>query len=464
MIAPTPSATSTPRKRGFTLIELMVSMALTLLLLAGVWTMFDIFSSLQKRGERQTARARLTRGLYRQMQDDISQATFGNPPGDSNRLLIGALAPPPKPPEPPADEEPEEEPNGSKGSKDKGDEEEADEDNSRRNSLGGIFDEEEEEDPNITADAGSLGKKEEKRDTPFSFNDRSDKDSEETDSRNPNAPPSPFARTNATQAQPPEYALVVGGPTWMILDLPIPKGEETAADSLLNSGGGSRGKWTAARTHQRIIYHYVAPEDLLGNDKLTLGLTRWKIDWQAAPIATLIEELRKDEFSAPNSIIWQKPKNSGAGSSLSFVAADGPPVDREEIPELRRVLFRYYSKKAGWSSQWNSVARRELPSAIQMRVLWNDPRTPAVDNSDMNARDRAIQANTRGSKESRFSADDGRDEAELLAEWDEDLDRGYSTNSFATTSSRSSEPPEGYAEYMFTIPATNPPIRPERLR
>lgn len=413
----------TPR-RGFTLLEILISLSLTLVLLSGVWAMFGIFAALESRGQQQTARARLTRGLYLQLNDDIRQAT-----SQKRREPKFSLRSAP--------------------------------------SSFGVSD-------------GSI---DESADTGIPSFQRSAS----------NSLSSTFASDQS--AQPPEYATLVGESSWLILDLPVPAGDEdSSAASLLgirspngrsalttnnnNSAALDSATWTAPEVRYRVVYHFVAPEDLLsqspagsiGNQvdqrQLVVGLTRWQIHWRAGRLTDVVEELNNRKWGTSGSLVWLQPPSAGAGSALSFVNSNVPQVDREEIPELRRILFRYYHEKTGWRSSWNSTSTNRdssgrLPSAVQMRMLWRSTKDTGGENG-VDALGQPLV------DQFPFTERSGRrrlaevDENKLLAEWDLGVGTGNSAGSapgFSSSSASSmTPPPEGYAEYLFVLPAATGPI------
>lgn len=361
-----------PRRGGFTLLEILISSALILVLLTGVWAVFDIFSSLEIRGLRQTARARLTRGLYVQLKDDLSQAT-------TRRRRRGA-------------------------------------------------------DPSwaVAIDSEDAGKPQ---------------NSESVDRP---APADDFAESlllgGDDPVQPPEYAMLVGSRSWLILDLPVPPCDENVFASPLVPADNTN--WTASEFRRRVVYHFVTPEELLSDNKLIVGLTRWQIHWRAAPLDHIIAELNNREWGTSSSLVWERPLDAGAGSALSFVAANKPQVEHEDIPELRRILFRYYNEDSGWQSSWNSTTTGRLPAAVQMRVLWRDEKETSDDvAAATDELDRPLLAT--GNAADR-SPTEQMDEMRLLADWDKDVGTRYS----ATLT----RPPVGYAEYLFVLPAPAGPI------
>lgn len=415
-----------PRRDGFTLFELLVSTALVLVLLGGVWTLFDIFTAMETRGRRDTARARLTRGLYTQLRDDISQATHRTPINGSKSAGAVTFA--------------------TNINQDQKKKEKPPEEVDIENAISALGEDATDQVPLGDAPADDSN---ENPDQPVD-------EEPEVDINQPTIAAETFApeEQGATGSTPPEYAVLIGSRSWMILDIPIQRGDEKKSPQPLqqNSSGGefaasASENWVASPTRHRVIYDFVAPEDLLAEDSLTVGLTRWQIDWQAASINTLTSELNAGEFGATKSIIWQRPRDSGAGSSLSFITANVPQIEREEIPELRRIMFRYYDSSDGWLNAWNSVARGGLPLAVQMRVLWNDVRTPVGDDAPVDRLGRPVVDS--------FSAQDAEEEMELLAEWDADNE---STYGFETTTTLT-PPPPGYAEYLFEIPSTLRPVR-----
>lgn len=421
------------RRSGFTLFELLVSTALILVLLGGVWTLLDIFTAMETRGRRDTARARLTRGLYTQLQDDISQATQRTPVKGSKSASTVSFAKAVN-----TKQQPNNSSNNSGSSKsDPGDNaSNSDAPNDNASNSGG--DDAPEPDAADSLElTENLGQSE----------------NEETQAADDSSTTPGFGDISNTNSRPPEYAMLVGSSSWMILDLPIQPGDEQprSPNEQLNStangfGDSSSNNWVATPSRHRVIYQFVAPEDQLADENLTLGLTRWQIDWQLASVGDLTEELNDDLFGSAKSLIWQRPQGSGAGSALSFITANTPQIEREEIPELKRILFRYYSPNDGWRSSWNSTTNG-LPAAVQMRVLWHDVRKPIGDDAPVDRLGRPIAES--------FSLQDAKEEMELLAEWDEDNDTTYGFSSTATLT----PPPPGYAEYLFVIPSMSQPVR-----
>ncbi|MCR4412585.1 MAG: prepilin-type N-terminal cleavage/methylation domain-containing protein [Thermoguttaceae bacterium] len=66
------------RRRGFTLLELLVAAGLSAVVLAGLWTMFSIFERLFTKAETQVERAQLARALMQQLADDLRSAIPDN--------------------------------------------------------------------------------------------------------------------------------------------------------------------------------------------------------------------------------------------------------------------------------------------------------------------------------------------------------------------------------------------------
>lgn len=415
------------RRSGFTLFELLISTALILVLLGGVWTLFDIFTSMETRGRRDTARARLTRGLYTQLQDDIAQATMRMPVKGSNSASAVNFATIVK-----SNQQPNNQSNDSPAA----------------NSAAT------ESENSDSDDSSASPPDQESVELPENLGQSETEEVEETQQDNgPSIATPQFGDVVDTNSRPPEYAMLVGTSSWMVLDLPILAGDEKPrsptgqlAPSGNDFGNSSSSNWEATPSRHRVIYHFVAPEDLLADNNLTVGLTRWQIDWQLASIDALTQELNDGEFGSIKSLIWQRPQGSGAGSALSFINANTPQIEREEIPELRRILFRYYSPNDGWTSSWNSTTNG-LPAAVQMRVLWHDVRKPIGDDAAVDELGRPIAE--------KFSTEDAKAEMELLAEWDEDNGGTYGFSSTVTLT----PPPPGYAEYLFVIPSMSRPVR-----
>ena len=65
-----------PRRRAFTLLELLIVGTLTSVLMVGVWSMFRTWGRISERGERRVESAQLTRSLADQFADDVRAAAF----------------------------------------------------------------------------------------------------------------------------------------------------------------------------------------------------------------------------------------------------------------------------------------------------------------------------------------------------------------------------------------------------
>jgi len=59
---------------GFTLLEIIIAAALTVTLLAGLWSLFHVYTRLFEVGQEKTERAQLVRALLDQMTDDLHSA------------------------------------------------------------------------------------------------------------------------------------------------------------------------------------------------------------------------------------------------------------------------------------------------------------------------------------------------------------------------------------------------------
>lgn len=68
------------RRRGFTLVELLIAMALMTLLMAGLWSMFGVYARVLEKSERRVTRSQLTRSLQDQLRSDlrVAQVSFEN--------------------------------------------------------------------------------------------------------------------------------------------------------------------------------------------------------------------------------------------------------------------------------------------------------------------------------------------------------------------------------------------------
>ena len=70
-----------PHARGFTLVEVLVATALSVTLLLGLWTLFDIYTKLFTVGQTKTENAQLARALLEQVADDLHSAIQDPIPG-----------------------------------------------------------------------------------------------------------------------------------------------------------------------------------------------------------------------------------------------------------------------------------------------------------------------------------------------------------------------------------------------
>ena len=61
-------------RRGFTLVELLIAMALLTLLMAGLWSMFGVYARVLEKSERRATRVQLTRSLQDQLRTDLRAA------------------------------------------------------------------------------------------------------------------------------------------------------------------------------------------------------------------------------------------------------------------------------------------------------------------------------------------------------------------------------------------------------
>ncbi len=68
-------------RRGFTLLEVLLAMGLSVTLLLALWTLFDIYSNLFTMGQTKTENAQLARALLKQVADDLHSAIQDPIPG-----------------------------------------------------------------------------------------------------------------------------------------------------------------------------------------------------------------------------------------------------------------------------------------------------------------------------------------------------------------------------------------------
>lgn len=61
-------------RSGFTLVELLIAMALMTLLMAGLWSMFGVYTRVLEKSERRVTRSQLTRSLHDQLREDLRTA------------------------------------------------------------------------------------------------------------------------------------------------------------------------------------------------------------------------------------------------------------------------------------------------------------------------------------------------------------------------------------------------------
>lgn len=77
------------RRRGFTLLELLVAAGLTTVVLAALWTLFSMYERLFTKAEAQVQRAQLARALLQQLADDLHSAIAENasaPSGEASSV------------------------------------------------------------------------------------------------------------------------------------------------------------------------------------------------------------------------------------------------------------------------------------------------------------------------------------------------------------------------------------------
>ena len=63
-----------PATTGFTLLELLIATALSVVLLAGLWGLLRIYSDLFDKGQAKTERSQLVRSLLEQISEDLRSA------------------------------------------------------------------------------------------------------------------------------------------------------------------------------------------------------------------------------------------------------------------------------------------------------------------------------------------------------------------------------------------------------
>jgi hypothetical protein len=191
---------------------------------------------------------------------------------------------------------------------------------------------------------------------------------------------------------------------------------------------------------RRVIYHFIAPEFAILNGSTDSGLTRWELSNPPTQIRELIEELDRGEWGAPNSMVWQTTDFSTAIVDVgeqSPLTSTHELVDREQVPEIKRFLFRYFDGE-NWRTTWDSRRDGSIPLAVECLLVWRDGR-------EKNAV--AIDVET-------FEPTEIREELEetnLSSVWERLGQQGH-----AATSTRL---PKGFGRYVFCLPAGLPSQR-----
>ena len=67
------------RRRGFTLFEVVVALALSVLLLAGIYAGMDLYWRFSTTGQEEVERAQIARAVLRQIETDLRSVVYQSP-------------------------------------------------------------------------------------------------------------------------------------------------------------------------------------------------------------------------------------------------------------------------------------------------------------------------------------------------------------------------------------------------
>jgi len=81
-----------PRRLGFTLVEVVISISITAVLMVALWSLLTMYLNVSIRSERQTTRVQLVRSIHRQIENDLRQVYF-RPSGGKQNLRAFEAAP-----------------------------------------------------------------------------------------------------------------------------------------------------------------------------------------------------------------------------------------------------------------------------------------------------------------------------------------------------------------------------------
>lgn len=381
---------------GFTLVEVLIAMALTAGLLAGLWNILGIFTSLQSRSELYVGHARIKRGLIQQIQDDLDQVVVA--PQRRRR-----------------------------------------ESESFNFSLG-----------SSTRTAASLT-------TTGEQVDDAPAEDYSPEGKGPAGYAAEEYGAGNRAADSTSLALR-GNSNWMMMDLrpshhDSDAGRDRFSQSRSSFSSGDVAKDRLGSSGKRVLYYFVSPELALVENTLKIGLTRWEIP-TSIPVDELVQELNEGKFGTANSRLWEQFSQADrtdpfassvivSESLLSGDPADRFDVPREYVPEVERMLIRY-SGEFGWSSSWNSD-QQSLPTAIEFLVIWNDPWPIRAKELATHYEQAGTLDQTRGESKDQMDIDEKLDQAKLLAAWErlgtEDI------------SAAPQKLPRGFARYLFCLPS-----------
>ncbi len=119
------------------------------------------------------------------------------------------------------------------------------------------------------------------------------------------------------------------------------------------------------------------------------GLIRRELDWET-PATSL------STSPAPAAAAESSPSSPSLDAGAETAAAESPPAAQPsasedpnaedpnvvDFPEVIEIAFRYYDG-AAWSEAWNSLDRKSLPAAVEVRLTLGDPAAPRTPSEEI---------------------------------------------------------------------------------